>query len=171
MIENNLVELDLNSLDPEFKRRVAARPGGQGLMRCYACGACSARCPISELHEDFDPRRMIRLVILGAEKEVLAASHLWFCATCFTCQETCPQGVGFTEVLFALKNMAVEAGCFPPALAAQPELLKTHGRLYEISEFENKKRGELGLPPLPERPGHFQVLLKNFRPRAGEEDK
>lgn len=157
-----MTEFDLNKSDPAFKDELAARRGAEEIKTCYSCGACSARCPVGELHPDFDPRRLIRLVILGLREEVLSSPLLWLCSTCFTCQETCPQGVNFTEVLFALKNMAVEEGCFPPAMALQPELLKDHGRLYEITEFENKKRAELGLPELEERPDHFRTLLMSF---------
>ncbi|MBU2550287.1 MAG: 4Fe-4S dicluster domain-containing protein [Proteobacteria bacterium] len=159
-------DIDLDRADPGFKHEVARRRGAEGIKRCYACGACSARCPVGELNPDFDPRRLIRLVVLGLRDEVLSSPLLWVCSTCYTCQETCPEGVDFTEVLFVLKNMAVEAGCFPPTLGAQVELLKNHGRLYEITDFENEKRAELGLPPLDERPDDFLALLKDFQPET-----
>lgn len=161
-----MTEFDLDQIDPYFKHEAAGRRGAENIKLCYACGACSARCLVSELNPDFDPRRLIRLVVLGLKKEVINSPLLWFCSTCYTCQETCPEGAGFTEALFALKNMAVEAGHFPPSMTAQVDLLKKHGRLYEISDFENGKRRELGLPTLTEQPDHFQVILKQFRPKA-----
>ena len=163
-------EIDLDRADPEFRHEVARRHGAEQIARCYACGACSIRCPISEIEPDFDPRRLIRLVLLGLREEVLSSPLLWLCSTCFTCQETCPEGVDFTEVMFVLKNMAVEAGHVPPALGMQPDLLRAHGRLYEITDFENEKRSELGLPELTERPEHFRVLLKTEEPDRGEAD-
>jgi heterodisulfide reductase subunit C2 len=163
-------EINLDQADPGFKKEVAQRHGAANIKLCYACGACSARCPVTQVHPEFDPRRLIRRVILGLREDVLQSPLLWLCSTCFTCQETCPQGVGFTEVLFALKNMAAEKGCLPPGMNAQTDLLKDHGRLYEIGEFENQKRVESGLPELPERPEDFKTLLDQFHLPPREED-
>jgi heterodisulfide reductase subunit C len=33
---------------------------------------------------------------------------LWDCLTCYQCQEHCPQNVEVTDILFQLKNLAVE---------------------------------------------------------------
>ena len=160
------VDIDLNQCDPAFKDAVARLRGAEHIARCYACGACSARCPVGERRAEFDPRRLIRLVMLGQRQMVLESPLLWLCSTCFTCQETCPQGVGFTEVLFALKNLASDQGHLPGPMTAQADLLRDHGRLYEITEFENKKRAELGLPDLEERPSDYAELLKGFHPRV-----
>jgi heterodisulfide reductase subunit C len=162
--------MNLDQAEPGFKNEVAKRHGGANIKLCYACGACSARCPVTQVHPEFDPRRLIRWVILGLKDELLASPLLWLCSTCFTCQETCPQGVGFTEVLFALKNMAAEQGHLPPGMNAQTDLLKEHGRLYEIGEFENQKRVESGLPELPEKPEHFKAILDQFHPTSVEEN-
>ena len=64
-----------------------------------------------------------------------------------------------TEVMFAVKNLAVAEACVPPGLTAQKALLKQHGRLYEVTEFENDKRAKLGLPPIVEHPEHYDELL------------
>jgi heterodisulfide reductase subunit C len=61
--------------------------------------------------------------------------------------------------MYAIKNLAVAEACIPPGLTAQRELLKTHGRLYEVTEFENEKRGKLGLPPIVEHPEDYDRLL------------
>jgi hypothetical protein len=48
-----------------------------------------------------------------------------------------------------LKNMACEAGRIPAPARTQAELLRTHGRLYEVDDFDNKKREKADLPPIP----------------------
>jgi len=167
--------LDLNEADFSFAQGVASRPGGEGLRNCFACGSCSAACPVLPHVAGFDPRRLIRLVLLGQREEVLTHPLIWFCSTCYSCHEVCPQKVSFTEIGFVLRNMATEEGYFPPAFLAQIDLLRTHGRLYEIGEFENGKRVKMGLPEIAEAPADFQTLLSKLAgmlkpgPTSGQE--
>jgi heterodisulfide reductase subunit C len=167
--------LDLDRADPDFAREVV-EAGARGLRNCYGCGACSAFCPILPKAEGYDPRRLIRLVLLGQREMVLGQPLIWLCSTCYSCHEVCPQQVSFTEISFALKNLAVEAGFFPSGLPAQVELLGSFGRLYEVGEFENEKRAKLGLPSQESQGGDYRSLLADLAARLketgpGEESK
>jgi heterodisulfide reductase subunit C len=149
----------LNDCDPQFKHEIAVTGGGAGVTACFACAGCSARCPVGGQRSDYDPRRIIRLVLMGACKKVLSSPLIWLCSSCYTCQEVCPQGVRFPEVLTAIKKLATAAGHAPPRLKATVRLLAGHGRLLEVGEFENEKRAELGLPPVSECPADYQAIL------------
>ena len=149
----------LSDCDPEFCFEVAAHPGGENILSCFACGSCSGGCPVSRHVADYDPRRLIRLVVLGCREELLSSPLIWLCSGCYACQEVCPQQVCFTDALTALKNLAVRAGYAPPASKVLTRLLADHGRLLEVGEFENQKRAELGLPPVREVPEPFQAIL------------
>jgi len=151
--------INLNSCDPGFKHEIAAEPGGQGITACFACAACSARCGVAPHREEFDPRRLIRLALLGRREEVLTSPLIWLCSTCYTCAEVCPQEVRFTEVLTAIKNIAAREGRAPAGAKITPRLLAKMGRLLEVSEFENDKRAQLGLPPVGQHPRDFQAIL------------
>ncbi len=151
--------IKLNDLDPSFKERVARQPGGEGIQACFGCKACTAACPIQPVDQRYDPRRIIRMVLLGMKKEVLESDFIWLCSSCYGCHEVCPQHVSFTEVMYAIKNLAAQEACLPPGLTVQKSLLKQHGRLYEVSDFENEKREKLGLPPIEERPEDYDALL------------
>lgn len=157
--------IDLDEADFSLAEEVAARDGGHHLRNCYACGACSAFCPILPLAEGYDPRRLIRLVLLGQRELVLQEPLIWHCSTCTSCQEVCPQGVDFTEISFVLKNMALEAGYSPSGLTAQVDLLSGQGLLYAMGEFENEKRQGLGLPEVTERPDQIKTLLSDLAGR------
>ena len=37
--------IDSKNIDPKFKFQIAREEGGEGILKCYACGACTARCP------------------------------------------------------------------------------------------------------------------------------
>ena len=151
--------IKLNDLDPEFKDLVADQPGGEGIKVCFGCKACTASCPIAKVEQGYDPRKIIRKALLGMKKEVLSDEFIWLCSSCYSCAEVCPQNVRFTDVIFAIKNLAVLEGCVPPGLTAQKSLLKQYGRLYEITDFENDKREKLGLPKIVQHAGDFDRLL------------
>jgi heterodisulfide reductase subunit C len=151
--------IDLKKLNPDFKDRVAQELGGEHIRTCYACGVCSARCPIEKIEPEYNPRRIIRMILLGMEETLLREEFLWHCSTCYTCQESCPQGVNFTEVIFALRNMAVRKGLAPAGMGAAQNLLCRQGRMYEVGDFENEKRQDMGLPKIKSDPADYEKLL------------
>lgn len=50
------------------------------------------------------------------------------------------------ELINAIKNYAVEHGYCPEGYKTQLDLLEKMGRLYEVEDFDLKKREKLGLP-------------------------
>ena len=162
--------LNLDEADFAFAKEVAAA-GGEGVSCCYGCGACSAFCPILPKTQGYDPRRLIRLILLGQREEVLSQPLIWYCSTCYSCHEVCPQKVPFTEIGYALKNLAVKEGRYPAGLSAQVGLLSDHGRLYEIGEFENEKRVKADLPPLREETREYGVLLAGLASSLASADQ
>lgn len=149
IFENERPLISVSQLDPNFKYEIAEQPGGENIKVCFACGTCSAGCPVREIDERYNPRKIIRMALLGMRERVLSSPFIWLCATCYTCQERCPQDVRITDLMNALRNMAVKEGYIPPAFRAQLDLIGSKGRLYEIDEFDNKKRVKMGLPPIP----------------------
>lgn len=147
-------------LDPKFKEEVSRFPGGENIKRCFQCGTCSAGCPVREIDEKYNPRKIIRMVILGMRDRVLPSDFIWLCSQCYTCEERCPQDVKIKEVMEILKNMAVREGYIKEAFAKQAETIGRLGVLYAISDFENKRRAELGLPQLPSQNPEIQELYK-----------
>jgi len=103
-------EIELHSLDKNFKYEIASRPGAGYFTRCFSCGTCTASCPVSEIDENFNPRMFIRRCLLGQRELVLSSKELWFCVQCYTCYARCPQDVRFTDVMAVLRDMAVEEG-------------------------------------------------------------
>ena len=99
-----------SELDPKFKYEVTNHPGGEKLKVCYACGVCTAGCPVSDVSEDFDPRKIIRMVLMGMKERVLSSDFIWYCTQCFTCSGHCPQNVKFTDIMRVLRDMAVKEG-------------------------------------------------------------
>jgi len=124
----------LNELDTKFKYDVANEPGGGNISRCFACGLCTASCPISDIDSEFNPRRIIRMVLLGMRKEVLSSSSIWFCIQCYTCQAHCPQNVDFSDIMKVLRSMAVREGYVHPSFVE---------KVKEIDTFSQKLRHQM----------------------------
>jgi heterodisulfide reductase subunit C2 len=100
-------------LDPRFKDEVAARPGAENLKKCYACGTCTAGCPVFQVEYEYNPRKIIRMILLGMREEVLQSKTIWLCAQCYVCSANCPQGVDFSNIMLSLREMAVQASYAP----------------------------------------------------------
>jgi heterodisulfide reductase subunit C2 len=153
-------KIKVNELDANFKHEVAKVPGGEHVKACFACGTCTASCPIREIDDRYNPRKIIRMVLLGMKDEVLKSDFIWLCSTCYSCYERCPQDAKITDIMTALKNMAVANGYLPPAFKMQADLLKANGRLYEIDEFDNKKREKMGLPMVKQKQEEVAKIME-----------
>ena len=97
-------------LDPHFKDVVAKKIGLEEIKPCYTCGSCTGVCPVHEVIDDFDPRRMIHMILLGMREEVLRSDLIWLCCLCNSCYFVCPQQIKFSRVAEELRKIAVEEG-------------------------------------------------------------
>jgi len=157
--------IDSKKLDPNFKYEVAAEIGGANINRCFACGTCTAGCPVREIDEKYNPRKIIRMVLLGMREHVLKSDFIWLCSTCYTCYDRCPQGVQLTSIMTALKNIAAREGYIHPSFKEQARLVSKFGRLYEVEDFDNKKREKLGLPPIKKNFDDITKIAKDTLPK------
>lgn len=129
--------IDGEALDPRFKHDVVSHPGGENITLCYSCGTCTASCPVSNVDDEYNPRKIIRQVLLGMRDEVLSSPVIWRCILCYACYATCPQNVKFRDVMQALREMAIEEGKVRPTLrdemsALDRELMCVRGRLVDV---------------------------------------
>jgi heterodisulfide reductase subunit C len=152
--------VDAATLDPNFKYEITSMPGGENLKYCFTCGTCTASCPVREVDERYNPRRIIRMMILGMKERVLKSDFMWLCTACYSCQERCPQDVKITDLMVALKNYAVKHGHVHPGITAQAVPIMKDGRIYAIEDFDNKKREKQGLPPVTPK---FPDVAKIFQ--------
>jgi heterodisulfide reductase subunit C2 len=154
--------IDSKTLDPEFKLIIAREPGGEHIKRCFSCGTCTASCPVREVTDRYNPRKIIRMAILGMKKEVLSSQFIWLCSSCYTCFERCPQDVKIPELMNAIKNIAVREGHIPPVMKLQLDLLSSFGRLLEVTDFENDRRKELSLPLIQGKTEEIKKILEKL---------
>jgi len=126
---------------------------------------------VREVTDRYNPRRIIRMAILGMKKEILSSDFIWLCSSCYTCFERCPQNVKIPELMNAIKNIAVREGYLPSSMKSQLDLLASFGRLLEVTDFENEKRKESNLPLLQGRTEDVKKILKKLGFHREEQDR
>ncbi len=102
--------VDLEKAVPGFRDEVAVKIGLQEIKPCYSCGSCTGVCPVREVVDDFDPRRLIHMIIMGMREQVLSSDLIWLCCNCNSCYFVCPQGIRFSRVAAELQKTAVAEG-------------------------------------------------------------
>ena len=137
-----------DELDPNFRAEVMEHEDAQGLNACFACGTCTAGCPVHEIFTEYNPRKLAKMVKLGMKKGVLSSSYIWYCVTCHNCEQRCPQNVKFFNILNVLKNMAAEAGYAPSSWVQQTQQVKKTGLVFPLDKALAEKRKSLSLPVL-----------------------
>jgi heterodisulfide reductase subunit C len=152
----------LNELDTKFKYDVAAEPGGENIKLCFACGLCTAGCPVADIDPEYNPRRIIRMVLLGMRKEVFSSNLPWLCSQCYTCQAHCPQNVNFADVMKALRNMAVREGYVHPSFVK---------KIKEIDALAQKLRHQMVLSIVDRKDEETKVEVVRLAEEAIEKEK
>ena len=97
-------------LNPRFEEAVAGYDGCATLSLCYGCGSCSSACPVEKVVPEFDPRKIVHMVALGLEEQLLSSDIIWACSQCQSCIPVCPQGVRCADVIKGLRQEAVKRG-------------------------------------------------------------
>jgi heterodisulfide reductase subunit C len=162
-LEKNVIVVD--KLNPNFKNEIAKEHGAEHIGRCFACGTCSVICPVFAVEERYDPRKIIRMVILGMKDEVLNSDLIWLCAGCYGCYELCPRDVKLTNVMSVLRELAIREGIIPGAMRATIDRLEKFGRLTEVSEFENTVRIKKEIPELKLEIPEIKKLIEKLGTR------
>ncbi len=79
-------------------------PNGANLNLCLTCGACSSGCPATGL-EGMDPRKFIRMVVLGLDKEIVGHPWVWMCSMCTRCTYVCPMEINISAIIYEARNL------------------------------------------------------------------
>ncbi len=126
----------LHSHNDFYERVVRATPGGDLLDTCLQCGTCGGSCP-SGADMDHTPRALFAMIMAGMEDEVLSSNTPWFCVSCYACTTRCPQQIPITDLMYTLKEMAIQAGRYEHPHAAKFSetfvgFVEERGRSFEL---------------------------------------
>ena len=71
---------------------------------CLTCGTCASACPIAGV-DGLDPRKIIRMAVLGMEEELEKTNWPWKCTMCAKCENACPAGVQIMALMRKLRGL------------------------------------------------------------------
>jgi len=77
--------------------------GAEDVSMCYHCGNCSAVCPFSK-EQQIIPRRSMRYLQMGLEKNLESSLEPWLCYYCGECSESCPRDAEPGETMMSLRR-------------------------------------------------------------------
>jgi heterodisulfide reductase subunit C len=123
-------------LRASFLRQVEAIPNSEKIKSCIQCGTCTGSCPVSYAM-DWSPREIIALFRNGDIESILNSKTIWVCASCYACQTRCPSLIKITDIMYALKRLAMEKKTYPsnfPVYSLSQsfvKILNQYGRLHE----------------------------------------
>jgi heterodisulfide reductase subunit C len=133
------------------------------LSYCYNCGTCTGSCLIARYIKEYNPRKLLLGAILGNYEEVVSKKELWYCLTCYSCHERCPQNVHIVDILTHIKNSAAELGYLPDNLRMAVKALMKQGRLSMVTTAVSSIRSKLGLPKIQDPPIHeIKIIFKEM---------
>ncbi len=78
-------------------------PEGANFEACLTCGLCSSGCPASGI-ENMDPRKFIRMAMLGMDEELSSTPWIWCCTLCKRCQYVCPMSIDVAQLVFLARG-------------------------------------------------------------------
>ncbi|PIE73508.1 MAG: oxidoreductase [Deltaproteobacteria bacterium] len=78
-------------------------PEGASFEACLTCGLCSSGCPASGL-ENMDPRKFIRMAMLGMNEELSRTPWVWLCTMCKRCMHVCPMNIDVSQLVFLARG-------------------------------------------------------------------
>ena len=78
-------------------------PEGANFEACLTCGLCSSGCPASGI-ENMDPRKFIRMALLGMDEELSSTPWIWCCTLCKRCQYVCPMGIDVSQLVYLARG-------------------------------------------------------------------
>ena len=140
--------IDIDEVDTEFVALIK-HTGGPNIQNCYQCGTCSGSCPAGA-RTNYLVRGIIRKALLGLKEECISAPELWYCTTCYTCTDRCPQDVKPTDVIKAIRNIAVAEGYMLENHQKVAAKVIEAGHAVPLDkESWQKLREKVGIEPVP----------------------
>jgi heterodisulfide reductase subunit C len=86
---------------------------------------------------DSTPRQIFALVAANMKDKVLRSNTPWYCVSCYYCTVRCPQEIPITDIMYALKRIAIAERLYDDSDAPDWSqtfigMVEQFGRSYEL---------------------------------------
>jgi len=112
--------------DSKADPAIIKKEAGDTFQSCMQCGTCTGVCPCGEI-SSYSPRMIIRNIGLNRTSDVSVDVASWSCATCNSCVEHCPRGIGILDLIKSVRRQVVGAGLLPRHFNDPVKSLKKNG--------------------------------------------
>lgn len=99
MSHENKSVVTFETLDPA---RCKMWPYAQDV--CLTCAMCSGACPVAGV-DDFDPRKVVRMISLGMADDVVKSRWPWICTMCGKCEQVCPMRIDIADMMRRIRSL------------------------------------------------------------------
>ena len=96
--------VDLQQIRARVKEQIRQTVPDIHIDYCLTCGLCASGCPATGL-EGLDPRKFLRLLVLGQDEEILATNWIYSCTNCMRCRYACPMGIDVGRIVYQVRGM------------------------------------------------------------------
>ena len=86
-----------------LREKVKALIPDGNLTACLTCGTCASGCPATGLH-NMDPRKFIRMAVMGMDEELERHPWVWACTMCKRCYDVCPMSIDIPNLIFYMRS-------------------------------------------------------------------
>ena len=135
-------------------KALALIPDGN-LSACLTCGTCASGCPATGLM-DMDPRKFLRMAVLGMDDELEKHPWIWVCTMCKRCYDVCPMHINIPALTFELRS-------------GWPREQRPKGILGSCDHHLKSRGGAMGVP-LEDFKFTVEDLAEECRQQEGFED-
>lgn len=159
-------------------------PEGHSFNTCLACGLCSQACPAAGM-EGMDPRKFVRMAMLGMDEALSTTPWAWMCTMCRRCTHVCPMHIDIPQLVYLSRNVrpdeekpsGIVKSCAialnnpgHSAMGARTEdLVEVVGDILEETREEFPEFSDMEVSF--DRPGAFFFLNQNSREPVNEPEE
>ena len=174
--------IKLDRLAADFKAEVEARVPDLNLDLCLTCGTCTGGCPATELF-DMDPRKLVRMVVLGLDDQVRQTDWAWVCTMCARCVTACPMKVDIPRLVYNVRAnwprdqrpKGIRGSCDRHIQAGNAMGVPTEDFIFTVEDVAEEIRQSqpdfADLKVSVDRPGALMAINQNSREPVTEPDE
>ena len=96
--------LEIARLRAMVKGRIEQAVPNARIDYCLTCGLCASGCPATGI-EGMDPRKFLRLLVLGQDEDILKTNWIYTCTMCQRCRYACPMGIDVGRIVYEIRSM------------------------------------------------------------------